>query len=139
MKVARHRPEASQGEWWSERYCATAMAKIVYPDAYGVWEEDGSRVEFMLEYDRGTESLDRLAAKLEGYEDLERVTKVRRWVLFSLRTERREVGVRRALAGSPLPIATMARAAGRGPDEAVWSPTAEPRRVVRLSNLTRAI
>lgn len=74
----------------------------------------------MLEYDRGTESLDRLAAKLEGYEDLERVTKVRRWVLFSLRTERREAGVRRVLAGSSLPIATMARAGGKVPNKGVW-------------------
>jgi hypothetical protein len=121
MKVA-HRPDANLREWWSERHCAKAMAKLVYPDAYGVWEENGSKVEFMLEYDRGTESLDRLAAKLEGYEDLERVTEVRRWVLFSLRTERREVGVRRVVAGSSLPIATMARAAGQAPHQAAWWP-----------------
>ena len=135
MKEARYRPEANLREWWSERYCATAMAKLVYPDAYGVWEEDGSKVEFMLEYDRGTESLDRLAAKLEGYEDLELATKVRRWVLFSLRTERREAGVRRVLAGSSLPMATAARAAGRPPYEGIWSPTIGSRGVVRLSDL----
>lgn len=37
--------------------------------------------------------------------DLELASKVRRWVLFSLRTERREAKVRRVLAGSPGPAA----------------------------------
>ncbi len=127
MKAARYRPDANLREWWSERRCASAMAKLVYPDAYGVWEESGISVEFLLEYDRGTESLDRLAAKLEGYRDLELASKVQRWVLFSLRTERREAGVRRALAGSSLPIATMARTAGGRPHEAVWLPLNAPR------------
>jgi hypothetical protein len=68
MKEERRRPEeVRMTEWWSEARCANAMAGIVYPDAYGVWEEAGRRLEFLLEYDRGTESLDRLAAKLEGY------------------------------------------------------------------------
>ena len=139
MKVARYRPDANLREWWSERHYATAMAKIVYPDAYGVWEEGGSRVEFMLEYDRGTESLDRLSAKLEGYEDLERVTEVRRWVLFSLRTERREAGVRRVLAGSSLPIATAPRTAGQTTSGCLWSVIGGDLRRQRLVDLSRKL
>ena len=119
MVEARRQPDAELLEWWSERRCAEAMAGIVYPDARGVWQEDRNVIEFLLEYDRGTESLDRLAEKLKGYEDLQAATDVPRWVLFSLRTERREAGVRRVLAGSSLPIATCARVAGKA-HEFVW-------------------
>lgn len=43
---------------------------IVRPDGYGRWHQDGREVDFFLEYDRGTEPLDRLAAKLAGYRKL---------------------------------------------------------------------
>ena len=123
MKEERRRPEEVRlTEWWSEARCANAMAGIVFPDGYGVWEEAGRRLEFLLEYDRGTESLDRLAAKLEGYRELEVASGVRRWVLFSLRTRHREASVRRALAGPPIPLATMARDAGVGVVGAAWQP-----------------
>lgn len=117
MKHRRYNPDSAKLlEWWSERHCAKAMGGLVYPDAYGVWEEDGRVVEFMLEYDRGTESLDRVATKLKGYKHLEGQTGVRRWVLFSLRTERREAGVRRVLAKADVPVATAPRTAGRPQD-----------------------
>jgi hypothetical protein len=125
MVEARGRSGAELVEWWSERRCAKAMAGLVYPDARGVWREDRNVIEFLLEHDRGTESLDRVAEKLKGYEDLQAATDVPRWVLFSLRTEWREAGVRRVLAGSSLPIATGARAAGR-PHEAIWTVVNEP-------------
>lgn len=115
----KHPDSAKLLEWWSERRCAQGMGGLVYPDAYGVWEQDGQVVEFLLEYDRGTESLDRIAAKLKGYKRLQDRTGVRRWVLFSLRTGRREAGVRRVLAGADVAIATAPRTAG-GPQDAVW-------------------
>ncbi len=58
------------GAWWSERRCAAEWGDFVRPDAYGVWEEGGDRVEFFVEHDTGTETLARVAAKLDGYRDL---------------------------------------------------------------------
>ncbi len=138
MKEERRRPgKVGLTEWWSEARCAKAMAGIVYPDAYGVWEEAGRRLQFLLEYDRGTESLDRLAAKLEGYRELEAASGVRRWVLFSLRTQRREASVRRALAGSPVPVATMARDAAVGVVGAAWQPVDRDGAPITLIDLVK--
>lgn len=52
MKETRQRPDANLREWWSDCHSGQVVAKIVYPDAYGVWKEGGSKVEFMLENDR---------------------------------------------------------------------------------------
>ncbi|MEX2588472.1 MAG: replication-relaxation family protein [Actinomycetota bacterium] len=132
MKHSCQHPDSAELlEWWSERRCAQAMGRLVHPDAYGVWEENGRVIEFLLEYDRGTESLERVAAKLKGYKHLEGQTGVRRWVLFSLRTERREAGVRRALAGADVPVATAPRTAG-GPQDAVWLVLRPRRSEVRM-------
>ncbi len=68
--AARSRPDAVVGAWWAERRCAAEWGDFVRPDAYGVWEEAGHRVEFFVEHDTGTETLARVAAKLEGYRDL---------------------------------------------------------------------
>lgn len=76
-------------EWWSERYCAKAMGRAGLSGRLWHRQEDGKRIEYLLEYDRGTENLDRVAAKLEGYENLQTATGVRRYVLFSVRTKRR--------------------------------------------------
>ena len=37
------------------------------PDAYGRWSAHGREIEFFLEYDFGTEALDKLAGKLHDY------------------------------------------------------------------------
>jgi Replication-relaxation len=67
----RRRADCELSLWWSERYCATNFADIVRPDGLGVSEEGGASVTFCLEYDRSTETLERLQKKLSGYEDLQ--------------------------------------------------------------------
>ena len=52
--AARRRPDAGVGAWWSERRCSAEWADFVRPDAYGIWEETGRRVEFFVEHDTGT-------------------------------------------------------------------------------------
>jgi hypothetical protein len=55
-------------------------------------------------------------------------------VLFSVRTERRERGVRELLVGSGVPVATAARQAGQPPHEAIWTPLGS-RNLLRLTDL----
>lgn len=81
--------------------------------------EDGAEVEFFLEFDRSTEPLDRIAAKMPGYEELEHAFGRWRWVLFSFDSSRREAGARAALAGTTALMATYLKpgewtAAARG-------------------------
>jgi Replication-relaxation len=40
---------------------------LVRPDGYGCWSENGSLLEFYLEYDTGTETLTSVAGKLPRY------------------------------------------------------------------------
>ena len=117
--AARRRPDAAVGAWWSERRCAAEWGDFVRPDAYGVWEEGGSRVEFFLEHDTGTETLARVAAKLEGYRDLAEAEGSALPVLFWLAQPGREPGLRRAIQGTVLPVATAAAGTG-SPADAVW-------------------
>ncbi len=127
--AARSRPDAAVGAWWSERRCAAEWGELVRPDAYGVWEEAGRRVEFFLEHDTGTETLSRVAAKLDGYRDLAEADGGARPLLFWLATPGREPALRQALQGSTLPVAT-AVAGAANPADAVWLPVGEdtPRR-----------
>ena len=64
LRSARTRPGCYLDEWWSERRCAREWGEVVRPDGYGIWTEHGTALPFLLEYDNGTEPLDRLAAKL---------------------------------------------------------------------------
>lgn len=66
----RHGPETALEAWWSEPRCATAWGDHVLPDGYGRWRDAGRTVAFFLECDRGTETHDRLAAKLDAYRNL---------------------------------------------------------------------
>jgi len=120
-KAARERPDAEVVAWWSERRCAAEWGELVRPDAYGIWAERGSRAEFFLEHDTGTEPLSRVAAKLAGYCDLAEAEGGARPLLFWLAQPGREPGLRRALQKSALPIATAAASIGN-PADAVWLP-----------------
>lgn len=124
IRESRPRPGCQLVEWRSERSWVSRYGDVTptRPDGFGVWEEDGARVEFFLEYDRSTEPLDRIVAKMPGYEDLERALGRWRWVLFSFASPRREAGARLALAGTTALVATSARAGGRQPHEAIWAP-----------------
>lgn len=90
MRKARRCPGTAPVEWWSEARCAAWAKPLVYPDGYGSLVHDGQAVEFLLEYDRHTEPLGRLAAKLDGYAAL--IAAIRRQipVLFSFASSRRE-------------------------------------------------
>ncbi len=46
------------------------LAHVVKPDGFDRWREGDVEIPFFLEYDRGTEPLDRLAAKLYAYQEL---------------------------------------------------------------------
>ncbi|MGC8464276.1 MAG: replication-relaxation family protein [Acidimicrobiales bacterium] len=127
--AARSLPDATLRAWWSERRCAAEWGDFVRPDAYGVWEEGGDRVEFFVEHDTGTETLARVVAKLDGYRDLAEAEGAARPVLFWLAQPGREPALRRALEGTPLPVATAAACTG-SPADAVWLALGEaaPRR-----------
>lgn len=63
-------------------------------------------VDFFLEYDTGTEPLPRLIDKLSGYASLATAGGPAGPVLFQLPGARREAGLHRFLAHSPVPVET---------------------------------
>ncbi|MFD1364277.1 replication-relaxation family protein [Actinoplanes sichuanensis] len=96
------------------------------PDGHGIWVDRGRRVPFLLEMDRGTESLPVLTAKVTNYL---RVADHARWwwpVLFWLPSVRREINLQRLLADLPASdrVATAASdhvaASGLSPAGPVW-------------------
>jgi hypothetical protein len=130
--------------WWSEQRCADHWGRLVRPDGYGRWREGEREVDFFLEYDRGTEPLQRLTAKLAGYQQLADATRIATPVLFWLPTTGREATVRQALtnqtrwAAVPFPVATANRALSCGPAEQAWLPlghTGPRRRLVEMGDL----
>ena len=97
---------------WSERRCAAEWGEFVRPDGHGIRVEDNVLVGSFLEYDHGTERLDRLVTKLGGYAELAEVEPDPVLVLFVLPSHRREAGVRqaltKALAARPMPAPRLA-------------------------------
>lgn len=124
---SRRRPDCRLVEWLSEKSWTSEYGDVTTarPDGLGTWEAAGGRVRFFLEYDRSTESLDRLGAKMPAYEELERVFPRWRWVLFSFASLRRETGARAALADTTALVATSSRAGGSRPHEAIWAPVGD--------------
>jgi hypothetical protein len=122
--------EARQGrgrlaEWMTEAEGARWSEGVVRPDGFAVWAEGGREVEFFLEYDRGTETLGRLAAKLDGYRRFEEERGASAWVLFAFTAAGRERTARRALDGVDVPTATAVLGPGARASEAVWSPVGD--------------
>jgi hypothetical protein len=108
---------------------------FVRPDAYGVWEEAGHRVEFFVEHDTGAETLAQVAAKLDGYCDVAEAEGAARPLLFWLAQPGREPALFRALEGTALPVAT-ATARDGSPTDAVWLTVGEAasrRRLIELA------
>jgi hypothetical protein len=133
--AARSRPDAAMGARWSERRCAAEWGDVVRPDAYGVRAEGGDRVEFFVERDTGTETLARVAAKLDAYRDLAEAEGSARPLLFWLAQPGREPALRRALEGTALPVA-MAAACTGSPADGVWLAVGEAaprRRLIELA------
>jgi hypothetical protein len=119
---ARIHPGCRLEVWWSERRCAKEWGEIVRPDGYGIWLDHDARLPFLLEYDNGTESLERLAAKLAGYAELAAAAGHPNWVLFTFPSPRREREARRVLSHRQVPVATAAMEPGDAPDAAHWLP-----------------
>jgi hypothetical protein len=135
---ARHHPEANLAAWWSEEDCADWCGEYVRPDGLGDWEEHGVSVEFLLEYDLGTEPLGRLTDKLAGYEKLEHEGGASTWLVFAFQSHRRETSARAALMSASVPIATAALSQEPRPYGAVWQPLYDENAArVRLSELAR--
>jgi hypothetical protein len=132
---ARTRPGCRLDEWWSERRCAREWGEVVRPDGYGIWSEADTSLPFLLEYDNGTERLERLAAKLDGYAGLAAAAGHPNWVLFSFPSPRRERDARRVLAQCGVPVATASREPGTAPDAAIWLPVRCDGARLRLAQL----
>jgi hypothetical protein len=135
VRSARSRTDAALATWWSERRCTAAWGEAVRPDGYGVWAEQGARLPFLLEYDNGTERLARLADKLPGYARLAGAAGYPTWVLFRFASPAREVGARRVLDQSEVPLATAVLASGAAPDAAVWLAVGDSGPRLRLAAL----
>lgn len=138
-RSSRQRSDARLLQWWSERRCAAEWDGVVRPDGYGRWQEGGGEVGFFLEYDAGTERLARLAAKLDGYEELA-LSGEPVLVLFAFIGHGREDEARSVLASSHLQVATAVLLAGATPDEAIWLPVAAGsgrRRLVELNEASQ--
>jgi hypothetical protein len=131
---ARKAPDCALDAWWSERQRAHHYGQLVRPDGYGTWTQQGRRIDFFIEYDTGTEPLNRLVAKLAGYNDLATAGGPHPPILFWFPTTRREANARAALQRSSHNnlVATastdLRRALKTGPAGPVWLPTGSPYR-----------
>jgi hypothetical protein len=137
LAAAHHRDPAGGrlAAWWSERRCQRLWGDLARPDGYGHYtlapagtDASGARnLRFFLEYDTGTETLARVAAKLPGYAKLAAAT-TPQLVLFYLPGARREENLHRLLAQDALrvPVATTSpdalNEATTGPTGPVWRP-----------------
>ena len=117
--------------WWGERTCALRWQGLVRPDGLGRLEGPAGSVTFALELDRGTESRDRLAEKLERYLLIASGPDAPEAVLFCFPSTEREQSAREVLRrpGTPRgdhePAATPCGSTGprvapgrRGPTDA---------------------
>ena len=131
----RRREDCDLSLWWSERHCASQFDRLAQPDGLGVWEEAGNRVVFCLEYDRSTETLERLEKKLKSCVDLQIASGLAYWICFCFRHPRREAGARRVLAQATVPVATAALGPTQRPHEAIWAPISYEGLRLRLAEL----
>jgi hypothetical protein len=136
VREARSHPNAGLEVWWSEQRCATQWGRLIRPDGYGRWREHQARLDFFLEYDRGSEPLARLAGKLPGYAELAHASGITTPLLVWLPTPAREATTRQALAGASLPVATATPHPDHTPAGPLWLPLQQPgprRRLVQLA------
>ncbi len=120
--TARQDPEAELEVWWSEERCAAHWGQLVRPDGYGRWRQHHRRLDFFLEYDRGTQAPQRLAGKLAGYLELADASHISTPVLVWLPTPARETTIRHALAGTSLQVATATPDPNHSPAGPLWLP-----------------
>jgi Replication-relaxation len=126
---ARRHPDTELLAWLSERACAERWGHVVRPDGYGHWRDPTGEVDFFLEYDTGTEPLERLLAKVDAYTELATATDIDTPVLFWLPGPGRETALHQTLSRPHITLATAAARGGGHPAGAVWLPagTSSPR------------
>ncbi|MCK9904437.1 hypothetical protein CC117_30715 [Parafrankia colletiae] len=140
---AAARPLTRLANWYSESTVATALQwdhgirEAIRPDGYGRWIEGPRVTTFFIEYDRGTESLERLGGKITGYATyLPGMT-----VLYHLHSALRETHFHHKLIGAgregvATTTAELLAASGEGVSGPVWLPAGPgTRRRLRLSEL----
>lgn len=93
-------------EWWGERTCIERWQGLIRPDGLGRLEGPKGSVSFALELDRGTESRDRLAEKLERYALIASGPDGLDAVLFCFASGEREQSAREVLTRPGVPVAT---------------------------------
>ncbi len=133
---------------WRARPHVSSSYTLVEPDGFGVWQEVGWRLPFYLEYDRGTERLERLRDKVTTYAKVVRELEDRdrehvafaSLVLFVFPGPWREASARRVLRESRVMVATAIESPGwrdETPAAAVWAPlgctTGGRRRLIELA------
>lgn len=136
LRAARNNWRYRLTGWRSTPTLHCHEAEAVQPDGYAVWEEAGWRLPFYLEYDCGTERLDRLVKKLDAYGALISehlrdhfiwgdVKAIAYLVLLVLPGPTREANAHRVLKNCGVPLATTVNLPGWTnvtPDGAIWAP-----------------
>jgi hypothetical protein len=122
--------------WWSERETADRYLRRIHPDGHALWHADDTTVGLFLEYDTGSQPLDRLVAKLDAYEQLARDGGPAYPVLFWLHAAGRERHLHERLGGfGVVAVATAVRGDMAHPAGAVWSLVGDPLPRRRLADL----
>ncbi|OIJ87097.1 hypothetical protein BIV25_39965 [Streptomyces sp. MUSC 14] len=93
----RSTPGAGLTLWLSERSCARRWGDLVRPDAYAHWREGDHQLPFFLEYDTGSQTLARVAAKLTAYAAFATAADARPALLIHTCTASRDQALRRRL------------------------------------------
>ncbi|MBB5874616.1 hypothetical protein F4553_008050 [Allocatelliglobosispora scoriae] len=122
VRLAAHTrtdPARQLTRWWSER-TATERFLGVRPDGHGIWTTPDTSTGFFLECDLGTETLHRVAAKLDGYARLAAGGGPRYPVLFWLGNPGREEHLHPLLRGHVVVSATSGH--DSDPSGSVWLP-----------------
>lgn len=120
-------------EWSSEEKVGRLWGEVVRPDGFGRLQGDGRSRSFFLEFDRGTETSEKLTHKLAGYQEASLADNSSDVVLFCFQTQGREASARRVLRPSRVPIATTTVERHRSdPLGRIWLPTTNGRRLSLL-------
>jgi len=130
--------EAQLVQWWSDRETADRYMRRIHPDGHALWHDDATTIGLFLEYDGGSQHLNRLVARLDAYDQLARDGGPSYPVLFWLHAAARERHLHERLASrrpGPVAVATAVRGDTADPAAAVWALAGNPyprRRLVDL-------
>lgn len=119
-RAAKDRPEFALHEWLSEAEASALTGGLVRPDAAATITGADGAIEFWFEHDRGTETLHRLAEKVDRYRT--RLPTLHRALIFELTSEAREDNLHTVLAGTTphFTVATATTERTADPTAASW-------------------